>query len=183
MKHFILLLALLLPYISYAASGSGNVANVQIMGVTKTAPQGMGSVGLRDVHGGVGGVFSMSISTNDGITANNVTPFYRDGDIYQVPALTSTYCTGSYTGDTGITYCQFMSGTATYNHNTAVGSVTGIKYQNHASNVGTYRVYNTLNEYTPMQGFYRFRAGTWPGVQVQAATGLFVILNCYEKLD
>lgn len=183
MVRFLSVFALIFSLSAHAVAPSGVPART--ISPTTSVPLGMGSVAIPDVNATVGGMFSLfGGSLQAAITASNVTPFYRDGDLYQVPALTSAYCTGVYTGDTNNTYFGLMSGTATFAHNTAVGSVTGIKYQWGVTNGGGFRTLTAdINIYKPMQGFYRFKAGTWPGIQVQSATGVVVILDCYEKLD
>lgn len=191
MKLFYLLLALVFPISSFAASGSGSVTDAIAVGSSPGATVGhfqpntfMSMSRLTD--GSSPQVFSIYAAAVSTLTAGNVYPFYKNGVIYQVTSGKKAYCFNFSAVDIvssnhGI---QLLSATATFANNATTGSLTGAVYQGGVAGNYVWLASSggQTGADTPLPGTYTFGASTFPGYQWQNGTFNSSVHGlCYEQ--
>jgi len=132
MKTLIILLALLIPYISYAGNGSGNVSNVLQLGSHNTTSVVTPIMVISDAANSLGW---FSINSAGDPTSNTATPFMKNGNVFQAGA-NGTVCVGA-TGQTSGANSpwQIIYADSTFAVSASIGSLTNVKFQSGATTV------------------------------------------------
>ena len=179
MKTFLtLLLALWLPLSAFAATSSGNIANVFGLGYFGPASTAVGGPSAFLQIPSTKTVFS--IHAGDAQTAatnGNFYPFYKNGVAFQAGA-SGTYCFNfTLIGATTNTGVELVSATASFAFNAA--SLTGGVFQMGAS--GKTGLFTTNAQVrTAQPGVYTFGANTFGGFQAENSQTFQVSADCYD---
>jgi hypothetical protein len=123
------------------------------------------------------GFFSL-YAHNAGGTPGNVSPFYKNGVIYQVPGTAITCSRVKVWGDTAGNRAQLLHATSTFAINATTASLSGgAVYQ---GGISTGYIYNTVaaNSWNYFDDFYTFPANSWPGFQMGDVTMRIILSGC-----
>src|ERR1043166_8946949 len=138
MERILVILFTIFFAVSAHAAQPSNAPQV-LLGVTVAQPSGMATIPVSMLNGS-NDVFTIYCGPGTANTSGNVMPCRLNGQIYKVGGNTGggsskqAFCFSIRSGSgTAGSLWQWMSGTASYADNTAVGSVTGIKYQGGSS--------------------------------------------------
>lgn len=129
-------------------------------------------------EGNAAGYFSLFAA---GASAGNVSPFYRDGVIYQVNATNACRVVWAlFISSTAGASAQLISATASFAINATTASLTGPKYQ---TGLTAYYPYTCVTANVPVSIShpYVFATSSYPGFQ-NSASGMTMMLICRESL-
>lgn len=181
MKHFILLLALLLPLSSFAATGSGNVSSV--IGLGQMSPLGVPTSYVPLNTTAAPSVFTVLCGADSNASAGNYYPCYKNGAAFSTGANKKAYCfNGRVKVNTTNIAFQFVSATASFTFNQS-SALTGGVYSCGADLRYCIDAGPTAGVYNPIPGVFTFGDGTndtFIGWQSGYSTQVFKIsMECY----